>query len=102
MTQKGVVKHGRRGEYLLAIGVTDHIFAGKAGPSDAHAKREGALNKLKEFKGRAESAVDAATFKGADAKNDAERAAGKLGLTVKQAARQEAKRDGWRSDLFDL
>lgn len=78
------------------------MFPGRAGPSDAHAKRTGALNKLKEFKGKAESAADAAKYKGNDVAIDGERTANKLGLTVKATARQEAKREGWKSDLFDL
>ena len=102
LTQKGIVKHGRRGEYLLAIGIDDQIFPGKAGPSSAHAKRDGALNAAKQFKGKAASVAEAATYKGNDVAIDGERTANKLGLTVKATARQEAKREGWRSDLFDL
>ncbi|KAL7416019.1 hypothetical protein BDY24DRAFT_359249 [Mrakia frigida] len=102
LTQKGVVTKGRRGEWVLAVGIDDQIFKGKAGPSDAHAKRSGAIKKVEEASDRAGSAANAAKYTGNGLKIDAEREASKLGLTVKKTAQEEARKDGWRSELFDI
>lgn len=54
------------------------IFKGKAGPSDAHAKRNGAIKKVEEVSDRAGSTANAAKSTGNGLKIDADREASKV------------------------
>lgn len=101
LTQKGIVKYGRRGDYLLAIGADEQIFPGKA-VSPAGERRKTALDTAASVAGSAGEALERGKIGADQLAVDADREAGKLGLKVNQLKRGEEQADGWRSDAFDL
>lgn len=101
LTQKGIVKYGRRGDYLLAIGADDQIFPDKA-ISEKRARAKNLLEQASSVAGSASEAVEGGKIKADQVKVDAEREASKLGLTVQKKERVEAGKEGWRSDAFNV
>ncbi|CDZ97340.1 hypothetical protein [Phaffia rhodozyma] len=101
VTQKGVVKYGRKGEFLLAIGVDEQLFPGKAGPSNAHSKRHGLYNQAVSAL-QTGGGIDAATAQINGLKIDAQREVNKASLHAKKEHREEAGKEGWRSEAFDV
>jgi hypothetical protein len=101
LTQKGIVKYGRRGDYLLAIGADEQIFPGKA-QSPKGKQRDNVLRQATSFAGSASEALERGKIGADQAKVDADREARRLGLKVDQKAREEAGKEGWRSEAFDL
>jgi hypothetical protein len=100
LTQKGVVTHGRRGEYLLAVGLEEQIFPGKAGPAASYSKRF--IDKAKELTGFTAETAEDAKHQAKAAAIDTQREADKLGLHIKEYERREARRTGWQSSAFDV
>lgn len=79
----------------------DQLFPGKAGPSSAHSRRHGLYNQAANALQRG-GAIDQASAQINGLKIDADREAAKMALHNKKEAREEAGKEGWRSDAFDV
>ncbi|KAK0545215.1 hypothetical protein OC861_006414 [Tilletia horrida] len=92
LSKRGIVKKGKRGEYLLAIGVSDHLLPGVGGPDGYYKKK--AQEALEETRRLGLGLVDikqAVTAQSKDVKREARR-----------LARKEASKDTWHSEAFDI
>ncbi|ORX33457.1 hypothetical protein BD324DRAFT_639861 [Kockovaella imperatae] len=107
--QAGVVKYGRYGEYVLHVGVDEHLFPDQPPARVSNTQRQRAKAHAKhaarsvrgaadQFKQGAKNIKDEANkvkegVKGEIADLDARR---------KEEMRREQKEEGWRSDAFDV
>ncbi|KAL7420693.1 hypothetical protein Q5752_004644 [Cryptotrichosporon argae] len=106
---KGVVKYGRKGEYLLHVGVDEDLFPDQP---PAHVRNQDRLrlkaeaHKVKEtLKGAADQFAGQANGAAKDAANAANkvgREANELSARVKEEQRRAERSEGWRSDAFDV
>ncbi|CAD6960072.1 unnamed protein product [Tilletia controversa] len=92
VSKRGIVKKGKRGEYLLAIGVSDHLLPGVGGPTGFY--QEQAKKVAEEAQRFGLAGVSLKQGLSAQAK-DVKREARRL-------ARAESREETWRSDAFDL
>ncbi|KAK0524726.1 hypothetical protein OC835_005839 [Tilletia horrida] len=92
LSKRGIVKKGKKGEYLLAIGVSDHLLPGLGGPSgwyDGQVKR--AAEEAQRYGIAGINIKQSLTAQSKDVQRKARR-----------IARAEAREDTWRSEAFDL
>jgi len=97
---KGIVKYGRRGEFILHVGVDEDLFPGK--PVGIETSRDRLRARIKDYTGTATTSLS-------QIKDDAAAAAGqglvegaKLTAEMRERKRREARQEGWRSDAFDV
>ena len=89
LTSNGLVIKGPRGESLLSIGAPDSIFEGEG---------EGIKTQAKSALARARRAAAEARKIAAEARSSAEDAVD----DTRRQARREARKEGWKSEAFDL
>lgn len=104
-TNRGIIKTGRRGDYVLAIGVDEQLLPGKGGPKGYKERKElihdGKKQAQKLVGGAKNAAKDAAsTAKGAA--NNIKQQAGDLKAQSDAAKSKAEDDDGWRSEAFSL
>jgi len=107
--QGGVVKYGRRGEYLLHIGVDEALFPHQP-PADisnkqrlkVKAKAQAAASQARRAVGSADEFAGAAKAKGEQAKNEARKEGEDLRYAAQEKKRREERKEGWRSEAFDV
>ncbi len=122
---KGIVKYGRKGEYVLHVGVDEDVSAGGWGYADATSterplscfflyqlfpgKPVGIETSRDRFKAKMKEATGSAATTLKQVKNDAADAAGKglregarLTAEMRETKRREAREEGWRSSAFDI
>ena len=120
MGQKGVVKYGRHGEYLLHIGVDEDVslFAYRTQPlADVqlfpqqppkhlrNPQRQKLKAQAKQVADQAKRAVGSADqYRGpaSDAKIKAQKEGNELSAKAKEQQRREQRKEGWRSEAFDV
>lgn len=137
--QGGVVKYGRRGEYLLHIGVDEavsllvyfslHYRSLLLFPPDLQpnplliaqlfphqppadisnkqrlkvkAKAQAAASQARRAVGSADEFAGAAKAKGEQAKNEARKEGEDLRFAAQEKKRREERKEGWRSEAFDV
>lgn len=107
--QTGVVKYGRRGEYLLHVGIDEELFPNQPPADISNKQREKIRAKAKAASAQARRAVGAADqYAGAakdtanKAKNEAKKEGEDLKYSAQEKKRREEKKEGWRSDAFDV
>lgn len=100
--QKGVVKYGRRGEYVLHIGVDEDLFPGKPPGSIANSQRQKIKSKANRAVGQTAGSVDQAKRKAQGVADDAKKEANYLDAKAREQERREKRQEGWRSDAFDV
>jgi hypothetical protein len=104
----GVTKYGKRGEYVLHIGVAEELFPDQPPSRISNNRRQKLQARAKEAQKTAKRAVGSADqFKGSAIKT-LQQAADKGKQEVngydakKVQQRREEKKEGWRSDAFDV
>ncbi|ORY25632.1 hypothetical protein BCR39DRAFT_543419 [Naematelia encephala] len=98
----GVVKYGRRGEYILHVGVDEELFPDQPPSEISNSRREKLKQTSAALTQQARGAVD--QFK-ADANKTADKGkkeANELDARKKEQQRREERTEGWRSDAFDV
>ena len=96
--QTGVVKYGRRGEFILHVGVDEELFPNQPPARISNKRRQKAKQTAKQARGSADDFKKAATGK----KADAEQGAQELDARRKEEQRRASKTEGWRSDAFNV
>ncbi|KAE8232503.1 hypothetical protein CF326_g2463 [Tilletia indica] len=92
VNKRGIVKKGKRGEYLLAIGVSDHLLPGVGGPTGFYQEQaKKAAEEAQRFGLAGISIKQGISAQAKDVKREARR-----------LARAESREETWRSDAFDL
>lgn len=100
--QAGVVKYGRRGEYVLHVGVDDHLFPDQPPARVSNKQREKAKALAGSGSRQAKGAADQFKNKAQNAKEQGKQEANELDARRKEQARRENKEEGWRSKSFDV
>ncbi|WWD04803.1 hypothetical protein V865_002874 [Kwoniella europaea PYCC6329] len=99
---KGVVKYGRRGEYVLHIGVDEDLFPNKPPSYVSNTQRQKLKAAASSSTNRAVGAADQFRGKGKQATDQAKAEGEDLTARAKEQKRREEKSEGWRSDAFDV
>ncbi|KAK4684203.1 hypothetical protein P7C73_g5994, partial [Tremellales sp. Uapishka_1] len=99
---KGVVKYGRRGEYILHIGVDEDLFENKPPASIANTQRQKLKAKAKAVSNQASGSADSVKKNAQDAADKGKKEANELDAKAKEAKRREERTEGWRSEAFDV
>ena len=113
---KGLVKYGRRGEYVLHIGVDEELFPDQPPERVSNKKRvrmrERAKAAAQQVRGAAgefgatvkkgAAAANGPAGKVADAASDAAKEGKELSGKMKEQKSREDKKEGWRSNAFDV
>ncbi|KAK8858640.1 hypothetical protein IAR55_002869 [Kwoniella newhampshirensis] len=99
---KGVVKYGRRGEYVLHIGVDEDLFPNKPPSNVSNSQRDKLRAKAQAATGQATGSADQFKAQAKGAANKAQKEGEQLGAKAQEAQRRESKKEGWRSDAFDV
>ncbi|WVF68948.1 hypothetical protein IAT40_003722 [Kwoniella sp. CBS 6097] len=99
---KGVVKYGRRGEYILHIGVDEDLFPNKPPSYVSNTQRQKLRAAAQTSSNRAVGAAD--QFKGTakDAAGQAKKEGEQLSAKAQEQKRRDEHSEGWRSDAFDV
>jgi hypothetical protein len=117
--QKGVVKYGRHGEYLLHIGVDEDVshphshlvivtdmqlFPSQPPKHLRNPQREKLKAQAKSAAGQAKSATGISDPKRAaqDAKIKLQKEGNELDARAREQQRREQRKEGWRSEAFDV
>ncbi|RSH91097.1 hypothetical protein EHS25_010273 [Saitozyma podzolica] len=108
-TSKGVVKYGRRGEYLLHIGVDEELFPNHPPAHISNQQRLKLRAAASQAARQTRQAVGSASQFGQQAKGQAnqvadqgKKEANELSARAQEKKRREERREGWRSDAFDV
>ncbi|WWC88740.1 uncharacterized protein L201_003653 [Kwoniella dendrophila CBS 6074] len=99
---KGVTKYGRRGEYVLHIGVDEDLFPNQPPSYVSNKQRQKLKAAASSTSNRAVGAADQFRGKGKQAADQAKQEADQLSAKAKEQKRREEKSEGWRSDAFDV
>ncbi|WWC62487.1 uncharacterized protein I303_105083 [Kwoniella dejecticola CBS 10117] len=99
---KGVVKYGRRGEYVLHIGVDEDLFPNKPPSYVSNTQRQKLKAAASSSTNRAVGSADAFRAKGKQATDQAKKEGDDLTAKAREQKRREEKSEGWRSDAFDV
>jgi len=100
--QGGVVKYGRRGEYVLHVGVDEALFPDQPPARISNKQRQKAKALVGGNAKQAKATADQVKNKAQDAKVKGEQEVNELDARRKENARREAKKEGWRSSAFDV
>ena len=117
--QKGVVKYGRHGEYLLHIGVDEDVrlvplslknctdqqlFPSQPPKHLRNPQREKLKAQAKSVAGQAKQAAGVSDPKRAaqDAKIKLQKEGNELDARAREQQRREQRKEGWRSEAFDI
>lgn len=99
---KGLVKYGKRGEYVLHVGVDEDLFPNKPAPRIRNQNRD----HLRGIAAQGQSAAGSVknrVQKDADKAKDAARSEAKtMTRAAKEQERRERRDEGWRSNAFDI
>lgn len=101
-TQKGIVKYGKRGEYVLHIGVDEELFPNKPAARVRNLKRVNLRNKANQAQSLSNTAASKAKKDANNIKDTAEAEGRTLSRAAKEQERRENRKEGWRSDVFDV
>ncbi len=97
---KGMVKYGRKGEYVLHVGVDEDLFPGK--PVGIETSRDRFKAKVKQTTGVAVNSLSHLKDEAADVAADGLKTGARLTAEMRERKRREARQEGWRSEAFDL
>ncbi|WRT67840.1 uncharacterized protein IL334_004814 [Kwoniella shivajii] len=99
---KGVVKYGKRGEYVLHIGVDEDLFPNKPPSYVSNTQRQKLKAAASSTSNRAVGSADQFKAKGKQAADQAKKEGDDLTSKAKEQKKREEKSEGWRSDAFDI
>ncbi|WWD18547.1 hypothetical protein CI109_103000 [Kwoniella shandongensis] len=102
MGSKGVVKYGRRGEYVLHIGVDEDLFPNKPPSNVSNTQRDKLRAKAQAATGQATGSADQFKAQAKGAANKAQKEGEQLNAKAQEAKKREERKEGWRSEAFDL
>ncbi|WVR06390.1 hypothetical protein IAU60_003421 [Kwoniella sp. DSM 27419] len=102
MGNKGVVKYGRRGEYVLHIGVDEDLFPNKPPSYVSNKQRDKLRAAAKSTTNRAVGAADQFNGPAKDAAGKAKKEGDQLSARAQEQKRREERSEGWRSEAFDV
>ncbi|KAJ9122286.1 hypothetical protein QFC22_001707 [Naganishia vaughanmartiniae] len=100
--QKGIVKYGRRGEFVLHVGVDEDLFPGKPEGAAKNRKRDAIRGKVNAASNASGSVANRVKNDADKVKGEAEAEGRKLSRAAREQERREAKSEGWRSDVFTV
>jgi len=100
--QAGVVKYGRRGEYVLHIGVDEALFPDQPPARISNKQRQKAKALAGANTKQARGAAEQFKNKTQDAKAKGQQETNELDARRKEQQRREQKSEGWRSESFDI
>ncbi|KAG7570921.1 hypothetical protein FFLO_01119 [Filobasidium floriforme] len=101
-TSKGLVKYGKRGEYVLHVGVDEELFPNKPAARVRNSKRDHIRAKVDQGKGLAGTAQSRVKKDADKAKSAVRGEASTMSRAARQQERRESRSEGWRSDVFDV
>ena len=114
-TSTGVVKYGRRGEYVLHIGVDEEVshpppplsnvlqlFPDQPPANVSNKQREKIKAKSKSATRQATGSADQFKKSADQARSKGQQEANDLDARKKEQQRRESKSEGWRSNQFDV